>query len=370
GGGAGGGVGGGFGGGFGGGGGTCAGCMTASGVCILPPNNETDVFCGPPGGMCTSCDPGRGERCLNGRCISGFGGGAGGGFGGGAGGGGFACTGCFTPSGLCIQPPNNNTSSFCGAAGTICDSCDVALGEQCISFRCQGGVVGGGPGGGVGGGFGGGVGGGFIGGGPGGGAGGGFGGGGGSMACSPGTCRGCCSGNVCVPFTSQTNFLCGSFGQACQACLGGSQCFNGACVFIADAGIVDAGMGPQVGQPCTSDAQCRPPNSGFCIPESVFGQPTGWPGGACTRTCGGSTNACPPASTCVNFDSTGQPLCIATCPSPRQGQSTCRSSYVCEFNPSAAGPGICIPRCNSPGFTCWQNTVCDFTSGYCVLVGP
>jgi hypothetical protein len=125
-----------------------------------------------------------------------------------------------------------------------------------------------------------------------------------------------------------------------------------------------------VGDPCLSDLQCRPPNSAFCIPESVFGQPTGWVGGTCTRTCGGSTNACPTGSTCVSFDTTNQPLCIQTCPGPRQGQSTCRPGYVCEVNLMMAGVGLCIPRCSNPGFACWKNAACDPTSGYCVLVGP
>ena len=72
----------------------------------------------------------------------------------------------------------------------------------------------------------------------------------------------------------------------------------------------------------------------------------------------------------MTFDTASQPLCIESCPAPRQGQSTCRTGYVCEVNVNTAGSGICIPRCATPGFTCWQNTVCNAASGYCILVGP
>jgi hypothetical protein len=273
----------------------------------------------------------------------------GGGFGGG---GGSTCFGCFF-GGVCIQPPNNSTDSFCGAAGTLCATCDPALGERCINFQCIG-SSGGGAGGGFGGGTAGGVGGGFA---------GGAGGGGGAPACNAMTCNGCCIGDICIPPPSQTSSFCGSFGQQCAGCPSGAQCLNGTCSFIRDAGSA------QVGDPCLSDPDCRPPNNALCIPETVLGQPTGWPGGTCTRPCTAMLS-CPVGSSCLTFDSTSQPLCIESCPAPRQGQSTCRTGYVCEVNANTSGSGICIPRCSNPGFTCWQNTVCSASSGYCVLVGP
>ena len=132
----------------------------------------------------------------------------------------------------------------------------------------------------------------------------------------------------------------------------------------------DAGVS-QVGNACTADFQCHPPANGFCIAETVFGQPTGWPGGACSASCNGV--ACPAGSSCLDVGggSTGtNPICFKSCPSPRLGQSTCRAGYVCEVNVQVTGSGICIPRCNTAGFTCWQGTICDNASGYCVTGGP
>jgi hypothetical protein len=135
--------------------------------------------------------------------------------------------------------------------------------------------------------------------------------------------------------------------------------------------VPDAGVVSPVGDACTGDLRCRPPNSGFCIAETVFGQPTGWPGGYCSATCNGT--ACPGGSTCVDVEDgpATNLVCLETCPAPRQGQSTCRFGYVCEVNfQSAGGPGICIPRCNTIGFNCFSNTTCDAASGYCRVVGP
>jgi hypothetical protein len=85
----GGGAGGGAGGGTGGGGSTCSGCFAGT-VCVQPPNNSTDSFCGTNGGACAQCNVAGGQRCVNFQCVGGTGGGTGGGgaTGGGTGGGG------------------------------------------------------------------------------------------------------------------------------------------------------------------------------------------------------------------------------------------------------------------------------------------
>ena len=293
----------------------------------------------------------------------GFGGGTGGGtpvgggVGGGApvggglgGGGGQACDGCFF-SGFCISRANSNNDTFCGQNGVTCTSC--SNGQTCRNFSCVNGPVGGGGGafdGGppVGGGFGGGI--------P-------TGGGGGSVACSAATCAGCCSNNFCVPPQSQNNLTCGLRGNQCASCFNGLSCSAGACTSL------DAGTS-QVGTACTTDTQCRPPANGFCIAETVFGQPTGWPGGACSASCG--TTACPSGSSCLDVGGGGgssNPICFQSCPQPRLGQSTCRSGYLCEVNVQTTGSGICIPRCNTAGFECWRGTRCDVASGYCIA-GP
>lgn len=287
-----------------------------------------------------------------------LGGGTGGGgpVGGGAGGGTPVCDGCFF-QGFCITRANSNNNTFCGQGGVMCQTCSAN--QVCSNYQCINTPVGGGGGGFFDGGFGGGTGGGFP---IGGGAGGGVpvGGGGGSIACSAATCAGCCSNNFCVPAQSQSNFACGLNGNQCATCLNGLTCSSGVC------GVLDGGVS-QVGNACTGDLQCRPPSNGFCIAETVFGQPTGWPGGSCSASCSGV--ACPAGSSCLDVGggSTGtNPICFKSCAAPRLGQSNCRTGYVCEVNVQVTLAGICIPRCNTVGFTCWQGTHCDANSGYCI----
>ena len=277
------------------------------------------------------------------------GGGFGGGTGGGPiGGGTMTCDGCwFGSTGICIPPVNSNTSAACGRGGVICASC--LSNQVCSNYQCINVPVGGGGGGFIdGGAFGGGTGGGSP-----------IGGGGGSLSCSAATCAGCCSGNFCVPPQSQSNFTCGLGGSQCATCLSGLTCSGGSCLAM-DAGV------SQIGNPCVADLQCHPPGNGFCIAETVFGQPTGWPGGACSASCNGT--ACPAGSSCLDVGGGGtgsNPICFKSCPAPRLGQSTCRTGYICEVNFMTTGSGICIPRCNTVGFNCWTGTTCDPASGYC-----
>ncbi|HEY1086309.1 MAG TPA: hypothetical protein VGE37_01395, partial [Archangium sp.] len=107
-----------------------------------------------------------------------------------------------------------------------------------------------------------------------------------------------------------------------------------------------------------------PPTTGFCIAETAFGQPSGWPGGTCSATC--NNNPCPTGSSCINVGDSTMPnrICLDSCSGPRLGQSDCRFGYVCEANTQGVG-GICIPRCNTIGFSCFAGTTCDSTTGYC-----
>lgn len=366
----------------GGGGTTCDGCFLADGRC-LPLNRTSSVNCGANGTTCQSC--GANETCSFGRCtpvvttkrV------------------GDACTSDMEcqaglgAAGLCKRTTSSGNATYlggyctlrCGSAGSFCP-----FGSQCVAsagprgesdaicwdncgandacrnpgYACyalgtassacwiaplpsafDGGMPTGGGGGGM----------------P---VGGGAGGGGGSTGCSAATCAGCCSGSTCVPLGSQSSTACGARGSSCTSCGAGLSCSNGACT-------MDPGTS-HVGDACTSDLQCRPPNTGFCIAESVFGQPTGWPGGSCSATCNGTP--CPTGSACVDVGGSGGQnlVCLETCPAPRLGQSTCRLGYLCEVNLQGTG-GICIPRCNTIGFNCPSNTTCDSTTGYC-RAGP
>ena len=168
---------------------------------------------------------------------------------------------------------------------------------------------------------------------------------------------------TCVPPHSQTNNACGLSGASCGVCGAGASCDQGVCAFT------DGGA-PRIGDGCASDFQCKPPQNGFCIPETVFGQNSGFPGGYCSASCGATM--CPVGSTCIDVGSqTGgsNPLCFETCNSPRTGRASCRANYVCEINFNGGGGGLCAPRCNSPGFSCPQGTACNSTSGYCNPAG-
>jgi serine protease len=104
-----------------------------------------------------------------------------------------------------------------------------------------------------------------------------------------------------------------------------------------------------VGSPCATNADC--PDGGWCI--------TSYPGGYCTRDC--NAEACPAGSKCyeVNPD-TGDKVCFQSCSGPDQGQSTCRSSYVCYDD--TAGGGQCLPNCTVLDIcvnTCAANGYCQ-----------
>ncbi len=201
--------------------------------------------------------------------------------------------------------------------------------------------------------------------------------GGGSAACGLGSCAGCCSGGICLGPQFQNAFSCGLNGAICGQCSIGASCQNGTCIppVVADAGF-DGGPGPStdggVGGPCLFDGQCQPPINGLCIPQTIVGTQTGWPGGYCSASC--ATTPCSAGNSCINAaNQNGTPnwLCFKSCAGPRTGQSSCRNNYVCEFdlgNPS--GQGVCFPRCDSPGFQCWAGTTCSTASGYCINSGP
>ena len=184
------------------------------------------------------------------------------------------------------------------------------------------------------------------------------------MMCGPGTCGGCCAANFCLDQPFQSSFACGAKGQPCAGCGSGEVCTAGQC-----GPDVRPALDGGIGSPCLFDGQCQAQSNGLCIPESVLMMPSGWPAGYCTAPCRGP-NSCPEASQCVSTSGAvdgGATLCLASCRAPRQGQSSCRSGYICEASPASVGSGICIPRCENPGFTCFTNTVCDQKSGYCVV---
>lgn len=328
----------------------------------------------------TDCDAG---RCFDGVCTPGArgdggatGGGSGttggggqhntgGGAGGGqqnTGGGANTCSGCT--SALGCQP--GDTVLACGSGGAQCTTC--GLGEQCVDGACE------------------------------------------ATACGPQSCTGCCVQGACVPPTAQSAFTCGANGAVCMQCPQGSSCVNGACqtstcastcsgccdatgqcrggnnAFACGTGGATCSLCPQgsscsnhactpvvgtdggttvhpAGAPCTTSTQCQPPQNGQCLPETLpTGQSTGYPGGYCTRPCGGA--GCTGTAVCVTdiVLGTSQSTCRQRC-----GGSTstpCRTGYVCQPTPS--GDSYCRANCNNGGLlsACGQNQTCT-AAGTC-----
>lgn len=71
-----------------------------------------------------------------------------------------------------------------------------------------------------------------------------------STSCDPAKCAGCCSGNACILFASQTNALCGST-AACASCASDLSCQQGLCT---PANTCATNNGD-----CDAHATCAPP---------------------------------------------------------------------------------------------------------------
>ena len=125
--------------------------------------------------------------------------------------------------------------------------------------------------------------------------------------------------------------MCGFFGTTCTACNPDQGCVNGLCQAVID---VDAGM--NIGGPCVLDSNCGSDGLSFCIPETSGGQPTGFPGGYCSRMCDNAP--CPAGGPCVEAQTEGGGtvmICLASCSS----QMGCRPSYQCD----TMSGGVCLP---------------------------
>ncbi|MBE2251108.1 MAG: hypothetical protein IAE78_16330, partial [Myxococcus sp.] len=292
--------------------GTCTGCC-GRGQCVTP-SMQTAIACGAPGTMCVTC--GRGEDCVNGRCQNVMGCDA------------MTCaSGCCVPGANRCLPPGNQSRFACGTGGAQCAMCPG--GSQCDMGVCTGGAADAGP-----------------------------------SSCDAVSCAsGCCAFGRCVSGGQQNNFACGTAGQMCMQCPGGTNCRGGVCTPNTGA---DGGT-PQVlpiGSACTAASTCE----GNCIEERQFGQATGFPGGYCTTNCGAGGQMCP-SGLCVTETVFGQPVssCRSTCTGAGTGQGSCRTGYVCTLAPSpSALVGYCRPSCQNQGFAamCAQGQQC-LTSGYC-----
>lgn len=112
----------------------------------------------------------------------------------------------------------------------------------------------------------------------------------------------------------------------------------------------DTNLGDKaLGAPCGLNQDCA---SGLCIQAvDSKGEATGWPGGACTRTC--PREGCGQGQACVQIAMQG--LCLASC-GPDAGP--CRQGYVC-----APPQDVCLPNCHAglpcpPGASCQSSGLC------------
>jgi hypothetical protein len=181
-------------------------------------------------------------------------------------------------------------------------------------------------------------------------------------------CLAQCGPSTAFP-TCRPGYLCVSFGVASL------------CVVAApDGGIYewDAGRGANdnvMGMGCNNDATCQPPPSGACTPATYpDGGPTGYVGGSCSADCsmavsdewcGRDAGTCVPAA----YSTSQGPLVLWSCEricNPLQGNTGCRSSYVCEQQ-YAQYPdyGVCTPSCTNAGYVCPNGTSCTVGSGLC-----
>lgn len=240
---------------------------------------------------------GAGQQCISGQCMAG------------------TCS-PTTCSGCCAQnfcaTAENQTALACGKGGLACSTCP--MGQNCINGACS------------------------------------------VQVCDVTTCAtGCCFQSQC--FTMQTSFACGTGGAACVQCGGGTSCSAGVCA-VSDAGFQDGGVA--IGGPCTSSAQCRPPQNAFCLPEN----PTGFPGGLCTAQCGAMSPCATGECVTETVFGSAQSSCRASCASPGSGQSTCRLGYVC-VGIAAGGTGYCRPTCSGGGLAACPNGQQCGDAGYC-----
>jgi hypothetical protein len=139
----------------------------------------------------------------------------------------------------------------------------------------------------------------------------------------------------CVP-NCTSDATCGTTGRCDVA--------SGACVASGPA----AG---QLGGACASNPDC----AAFAS-DAVCG---GYPGGYCTRPCTAGGGECGTSGVCVDFGG-GVLDCLSGCTT----RHDCRPDYACFPLQTAS---VCYPACTQNQDCVQSGTVCDTTSGLCVV---
>ncbi|MEW5742524.1 MAG: choice-of-anchor D domain-containing protein, partial [Myxococcota bacterium] len=287
----GGGTGGGMGGGTGGGGsacgpGTCNGCC-AGGMC-LSTSQQTAAQCGSSGAMCVACPSG--QVCSNGACVNAS-----------------TCDATSCASGCCVGPLclpyAQQNQAVCGTAGVTCQAC--ASGTTCSMGQCTS-----------------------------------------TGTCNASTCpMGCCSGNLCVPWASQSAASCGTSGAACTMCASGNSCVNGVCT---------------TGSACDFFSCTGCCSGGTCVATSAQSAATcGLNGAACA--------ACTSGATCTGGVCTGGTACNAT-----TCASGCCNGNTCVTTPSDGSCGHSGAACVAcgAGRVCSGGTCITTANPACIVISP
>lgn len=178
---------------------------------------------------------------------------------------------------------------------------------------------------------------------------------------------------------------CGSTPDAGARDAGGTGCRVGYRCLPAsrvDGGVVAGGvcapsLAPppeRTGAPCETREDCLAPTDtvAACLPEQRVGsdggeEPTGFPGGLCTRLgCRGDDDCAADGGGVCRSLALGEPSvprCFQACSIAAPG---CRAGYVCRPARADGGDlGACEPRCDVPGGGCPAGTGCDAGDGVC-----
>ena len=137
-----------------------------------------------------------------------------------------------------------------------------------------------------------------------------------------------------MPTNQQGHEVCGFFGDVCGRCAFDEGCVGGKCqpVIMFDGGNPFAAIGDS----CIDDFDCGNDGLTFCIPEESGGQPTGFPGGYCSRLC--DMELCPGNAACIEAQTTGGEIiniCLRSC-----SATQCRMGYQCSLRDNQA---VCFP---------------------------
>lgn len=205
-----------------------------------------------------------------------------------------------------------------------------------------------------------------------------------ALPCSA-TCKGCCSGSTCVPFSSQSIARCGAGGSPCAKCQSTQTCSSGSCQGSSTcSGCFKGGSclpyAKQDAQACGKNgatcvtcpkatSSCSKPvcNSGVCDfkpgADQVSCTASGYPGLCYSGSC---CIGCMAGSACAPFNQQQ----VTTCGGGGQGCVSCAKGSECQrsrctFGKCALDNVADGTACNAGKGSCLGGTCC----GGCVMKG-